>query len=120
MLMEPLVHVHSLHSRHTSSVPLARLPSTCAQCHMGPDQPQIEIYEESKHGVMFAAQEKLLNLCAEPDQLTTRDLFIPTCVTCHMSGLNGLGVTHPPSACPTTWQMRSAQSDLTMNRPRPR
>jgi Seven times multi-haem cytochrome CxxCH len=28
----------------------ARLPSTCAQCHMGPDHSQIEIYEESRHG----------------------------------------------------------------------
>ncbi len=46
------------HSRHTSSVALARLPSTCGQCHMGPDHSQIEIYDESKHGVMFAAQEQ--------------------------------------------------------------
>jgi len=40
---------------------------------------------------------KLLNLDAEPDQLTTRDMFVPTCATCHMSGLNGVGVTHDPS-----------------------
>jgi hypothetical protein len=85
------------HTRHTSSVAIARLPSTCGQCHMGPDHSQMEIYEESKHGVMFAAQEKLLNLDAAPDKLTTRDMFVPTCATCHMSGLNGLGVTHDPS-----------------------
>ena len=85
------------HSRHTSSIALARRPSTCAQCHMGPDHSQIEIYEESKHGVMFAAQEHLLNLDAEPKSLTTRDMFIPTCATCHMSGLNGLKVTHDPT-----------------------
>ncbi len=85
------------HTRHTSSVRIARLPSTCAQCHMGPDHSQIEIYEESKHGVMFQAQERLLNLDAPPDTLTTRDMFIPTCATCHMSGLNGVGVTHDPS-----------------------
>lgn len=85
------------HTRHTSSVRIARLPSTCAQCHMGPDHSQIEIYEESKHGVMFQAQERLLNLDAPPDNLTTRDMFIPTCATCHMSGLNGVGVTHDPS-----------------------
>jgi hydroxylamine dehydrogenase len=85
------------HSRHTASVRIARLPSTCAQCHMGPDHSQIEIYEESKHGVMFQAQEKLLNLDAPPANLTTRDMFIPTCATCHMSGINGLGVTHEPS-----------------------
>jgi hydroxylamine dehydrogenase len=85
------------HTRHTSSVHVARLPSTCAQCHMGPDHSQIEIYEESKHGVMFQAQEHLLNLDAAPASLTTRDMFVPTCATCHMSGINGLGVTHDPS-----------------------
>ncbi len=85
------------HSRHTSSVELARLPTTCAQCHMGPDHSQIEIYNESKHGVMFAAQRNLLNLRADPRTLTTRDMFVPTCATCHMSGINGLKVTHNPS-----------------------
>ena len=85
------------HTRHTSSVAIARLPSTCGQCHLGPDHSQIEIYEESKHGVMFAAQEKLLNLNADPKNLTTRDMFVPTCATCHMSGINGLGITHDPS-----------------------
>ena len=87
----------SCHSRHSTSVRIARLPSTCAQCHMGPDHSQIEIYEESKHGVMFQAQERLLNLDAPPKTLTTRDMFVPTCATCHMSGINGLGVTHEPS-----------------------
>ena len=85
------------HTRHTSSVELARLPTTCGQCHLGPDHSQMEIYTESKHGVMFAAQRHLLNLSAPPDRLTTRDMFVPTCATCHMSGLNGLGVTHDPS-----------------------
>jgi len=64
---------------------------------MGPDHSQIEIYEESKHGVMFQAQEHLLNLDAPPNTLTTRDMFVPTCATCHMSGINGLGLTHDPS-----------------------
>ena len=64
---------------------------------MGPDHSQIEIYEESKHGVMFQAQERLLNLDAPPKTLTTRDMFVPTCATCHMSGINGIGITHDPS-----------------------
>jgi len=85
------------HTRHTSSVALARLPSTCGQCHLGPDHSQLEIYTESKHGIMFAAQKDLLNLQAPSDSLTTKDMFIPTCATCHMSGLNGGGVTHDPS-----------------------
>jgi len=85
------------HTRHTSSVAIARLPTTCGQCHLGPDHSQLEIYEESKHGVMFHAQEKLLNLDAPPKTLSTRDMFVPTCATCHMSGLNGQKVTHDPS-----------------------
>src|ERR1019366_272907 len=38
-----------------------------------------------------------LNLAVSPQKLTTRDMFGPTCATCHMSGLNGLNVTHDPS-----------------------
>jgi len=85
------------HTRHTSSVEIARLPETCAQCHMGPDHSQIEIYEESRHGVLFAAQREQLNLRAPSSTLTTRDMFVPTCATCHMSGINGLRMTHDPS-----------------------
>ena len=85
------------HTRHTSSVAIARLPTTCGQCHLGPDHSQLEIYDESKHGVMFHAQEKLLNLDAPPKTLSTRDMFVPTCATCHLSGLNGQKVTHDPS-----------------------
>jgi hydroxylamine dehydrogenase len=85
------------HTRHTSSVAIARLPTTCGQCHLGPDHSQLEIYEESRHGVMFHAQERLLKLDAPPKTLSTRDMFVPTCATCHMSGINGQKVTHDPS-----------------------
>ena len=84
------------HTRHTSSVAVAREPRTCGQCHMGPDHSQIEIYEESKHGVLFNAQAALLNLNKPSKQLTTHDMWIPTCATCHMSGINGNKVTHDP------------------------
>ena len=84
------------HARHTSSVAVARLPRTCGQCHMGPDHSQIEIYEESRHGILFAAQQRSLNLTADPRSLTTRDMFVPTCATCHMSGINGQKLTHNP------------------------
>ena len=87
----------SCHTRHTSSVAIARLPTTCGQCHLGPDHSQLEIYEESRHGVMFRAQERLLNLDAPSRTLSTRDMWIPTCATCHMSGINGQKVTHDPS-----------------------
>ncbi|MBF5045384.1 MULTISPECIES: multiheme c-type cytochrome [Myxococcaceae] len=84
------------HARHSTSVALAREPRTCGQCHMGPDHSQIEIFEESKHGVLFTAQRESFNLKADPKHLTTADMPAPTCSTCHMSGLEGLKVTHNP------------------------
>ncbi len=82
------------HARHQTSVALAREPRTCGQCHMGPDHSQIEIYEESKHGVIFQSMHDDMNLSAPPDELTVEDMSVPTCATCHMSGLEGAGVTH--------------------------
>src|SRR5579862_6452394 len=46
---------------------------------------------------MFNAQAALLNMARSPKQLTTRDMWVPTCATCHMSGINGNKVTHDPS-----------------------
>ncbi|MEQ1891805.1 MAG: multiheme c-type cytochrome, partial [Planctomycetota bacterium] len=50
------------HSRHSFSAAQARHPNTCGKCHMGPDHPQKEIYEESKHGIAFAANIDKMNL----------------------------------------------------------
>ncbi len=82
------------HAAHSTSVSLAREPATCGQCHMGPDHSQLEIYNESKHGVLFNAQRAFQNLRADPRTLSTRDMSVPTCATCHMSGLDGMGFTH--------------------------
>ena len=81
------------HARHSASVALAREPTTCGQCHMGPDHSQLEIYGESKHGALFAAQHAQLDLSADPKTLTTAAMSVPTCATCHMSGLEGMKVT---------------------------
>ncbi len=91
------------HSRHSTSIELAREPRTCGQCHMGPDHSQLEIYSESKHGVLFNAQRSELNLAADPKRLTTADMPIPTCATCHMSGLDGLKVTHDTTERLSYW-----------------
>ncbi len=82
------------HSRHQASVALARLPRTCGQCHMGPDHSQKEIYEESKHGVLFEEQRSRMNLEADPLRLSVQDMPVPTCATCHMSGLGASSPTH--------------------------
>lgn len=91
------------HARHASSIELARTPRTCGQCHMGPDHSQIEIYEESKHGVLFEAQRAHLDLQAPPDELSTRDMSVPTCATCHMSGLEGMKTTHDTTERLSYW-----------------
>lgn len=82
------------HARHEASVELARQPRTCGQCHMGPDHAQIEIFEESKHGVLFSANRDRYNMDADPTELTVGDMPSPTCATCHVSGQGGLSVTH--------------------------
>jgi len=70
---------------------------------MGPDHAQLEIYNESKHGALFNAQRGSMNLSADPKKLTTRDMPIPTCATCHMSGLEGLKVTHDTTERLSYW-----------------
>ncbi|MGD9134497.1 MAG: multiheme c-type cytochrome, partial [Desulfobacterales bacterium] len=46
----------SCHTRHRFSLVEARKPEACDQCHLGPDHPQIEIYNESKHGTIYHAE----------------------------------------------------------------
>ncbi len=101
------------HSRHATSVALARQPATCGQCHMGPDHSQLEIYEESKHGVLFEQQREEMNLSAPPAELTAEDMPVPTCATCHMSGLEGAGVTHDVTGRLSWWLF----ADISERRP---
>ncbi len=70
---------------------------------MGPDHSQIEIYNESKHGVLFRAQAATMNLEADPKSLTAADMPVPTCATCHMSGIEGLKVTHDTTERLSYW-----------------
>jgi hydroxylamine dehydrogenase len=82
------------HSRHEFSIASARMPGTCGSCHMGPDHSQIEIWTESKHGVVFNARRDKQDLTVPPDELTAWDMDAPTCATCHISGLGNSPVTH--------------------------
>jgi len=50
------------HSRHKFSIAEARKPAACASCHLGPDHPNIEIFENSKHGHIYTAQCRRLGL----------------------------------------------------------
>ncbi len=85
----------SCHTRHKFSVAEARKPEACGQCHLGPDHPQIEIYEESKHGAIYHAEGQSWNWNAAPGMWTPGvDYRAPTCSVCHMSGINGLPTSH--------------------------
>ena len=82
------------HARHMFSVAQAREPDTCGKCHLGPDHPQKEIYEESKHGIQFAANKHKMNL-DNPKWIPGEDYFTgPTCATCHMSATRKQDVNH--------------------------
>lgn len=86
------------HSRHDFSPRRARQPENCGKCHLGPDHPQKEIFEESKHGVAYRDLKDKMNLDAEKWVLGVDYSQAPTCATCHMSGnmRNGGKVTHDP------------------------
>jgi hypothetical protein len=86
------------HSRHDFSPRRARQPENCGKCHLGPDHPQKEIYEESKHGVAYRDLREHMNLDAETWVLGVDYSQAPTCASCHMSGNknNGGKITHDP------------------------
>lgn len=86
------------HSRHDFSPRRARQPENCGKCHLGPDHPQKEIYEESKHGVAFRDMKDKMNLDAKSWILGKDYAAAPTCATCHMSGhlRNDGKITHDP------------------------
>lgn len=97
------------HGRHTFSVEQARYPDTCGKCHMGPDHPQKEIYEESKHGIAFFANLSRMNL-ANPKWLVGEDYAAaPTCATCHMAPTKKQEGTHDVGAR-ISWNNRPAIS----------
>ncbi|MCH8332837.1 hypothetical protein IIC65_02800 [Candidatus Sumerlaeota bacterium] len=86
------------HSRHDFSPRRARQPENCGKCHLGPDHPQKEIYEESKHGVAYRDLKDKMNLDGESWVLGRDYSQAPTCATCHMSGhtRNDGRITHDP------------------------
>jgi hydroxylamine dehydrogenase len=82
------------HLRHEFSLEQARKPETCNHCHIGPDHPQWEIYQESPHGIAYMTGGHEWNWEAEAGTLTTEDFPAPTCSICHMSGFGATGTTH--------------------------
>ncbi len=85
---------NACHVRHEFSAAQARHPDTCGKCHLGPDHPQKEVYEESKHGISFFANINKMNLDNEKWIVGEDYHAAPTCSTCHMSATKNQPVTH--------------------------
>jgi len=85
----------SCHTRHRFSLVEARKPEACDQCHLGPDHPQIEIYNESKHGTIYHAYGDQWTWRPEDFRWRAgRDYRAPTCAGCHMSEAEGVEKSH--------------------------
>jgi len=77
---------NACHPRHAFEAKTARSPENCGKCHMGPDHPQIEIFNESKHGIAFNANRDKMGLDKDEWILGKDYSAAPTCATCHISG----------------------------------
>lgn len=72
------------HTRHTFSIAEARSPSTCGECHSGPDVPAYKVYDLSKHGTIYDSKHADWDFDAVP-WTVGKDFRAPTCATCHIS-----------------------------------
>lgn len=93
------------HSRHAFSKAMARQPEVCGKCHLGPDHPQAEIYEESKHGIAYRTQLADMHLGSEKWVVGVDYTAAPTCSTCHMSATARQPLTHDVGAR-ISWTLR--------------
>ncbi len=93
------------HSRHSFTKKISRQPENCGKCHMGPDHPQIEVYNESKHGIAFRAHIDEMALDSKTWVVGEDYSAAPTCATCHMSATRDLPMTHDPGQR-LTWTLR--------------
>lgn len=101
----------SCHSGHKYSIVEARKPFACASCHLGPDHPDIEIYNNSMHGHIYNSEGNTWKWDSAPDTWDVPDYRAPTCSTCHMSGIGDLNTTHNVSLR-LKWNLWAPHSNL--------
>jgi hypothetical protein len=82
------------HTRHSFSNEQARRPEACSKCHLGPDHPQKEAYQASKHGNVYYTQTASMNLDSKEWVVGVDYWAAPTCATCHMSATPNQAITH--------------------------
>ncbi len=82
------------HTRHRFSKEQARRPDACGKCHLGPDHPQMEVFNESKHGILYQAFRDKLNMDKNEWVVGVDYQDAATCATCHMSATPNQIPTH--------------------------
>lgn len=82
------------HTRHKFDIAEARKPEACASCHLGPDHPNIEIYNSSKHGQLYKTEGHKWKFDDPTGAWEPGSYRGPTCATCHLSGIGKLNPTH--------------------------
>jgi len=102
------------HTRHAFSVAQARKPESCSKCHLGPDHPQKEVYEESKHGNAYYTHLDEMNIDADRWVVGQDYWEAPTCATCHMSATSTQPVSHDVGRR-ISWTLRPPVSKLKEN-----
>ena len=96
------------HYRHSFSLKQVRKPDMCGKCHQGPDHPQIEIWELSKHGIAYKSHESEIEPTLERAKWVLGEDYYqaPNCVTCHMgASVTGAKATHDVGAR-LSWTLR--------------
>jgi hypothetical protein len=90
----------SCHTNHFTDLAAVRSPETCATCHMGPDHPQWEMWQTSRHGVLFEALGETAG---------------PSCQRCHMPGGShdvSLGITITPALIPVSGHRTERRQEM--------
>jgi len=85
---------NACHTRHAFSKAQARQPEACSKCHLGPDHPQKEVFEESKHGNAYYTHKADMNLGSDRWAVGLDYSEAPTCATCHMSATSRQAASH--------------------------
>lgn len=99
------------HTRHRFNIAEARKPAACASCHLGPDHPDIEIFNNSKHGHLYNTEGAEWTYNSPSGEWEPGDYRGPTCATCHQSGIGDLATTHNVSER-LKWNLWAKRSNL--------
>jgi len=105
---------NACHTRHSFSKAQARQPEACSKCHLGPDHPQREVYEESKHGNAYYTHLDDMNLDDNAWVVGIDYFEAPTCATCHMSATPAMNRTHDVGSR-ISWTLRPPVSEKKEN-----